>query len=48
MNHCQLNKVCWVLATLFALCLVTACGQKGDLYHPDEQQSSLSVIPSLT
>jgi predicted small lipoprotein YifL len=27
---------------LFALSQVVSCGQKGDLYLPDEQQSSIS------
>lgn len=36
-----------LLICLFMLVMLSACGQKGDLYHSDdEQQSSLVIIPS--
>jgi predicted small lipoprotein YifL len=36
---CRFKNLYCLLAVLFALCLVSACGQKGDLYLPDEQQA---------
>jgi predicted small lipoprotein YifL len=36
------GKIVRLLMLLFVLSQVIACGQKGDLYLPDEQQSSLS------
>lgn len=35
-----------ILAVMFALLVtaaVTACGQKGDLYHPEEKQFAAAV-----
>lgn len=46
MYHSRLKTVYGIIAILFALSLVCACGQKGDLYLPDEQQSSLSKYSS--
>jgi len=46
MYHSRLKTVFGLIAMLFALSLVCACGQKGDLYLPDEQQSSLTKYPS--
>ena len=34
-------KTIRLLMLIFALSLVAACGQKGKLYLPDEQQSSI-------
>ncbi len=42
MSISQSRKIVWLFFILIALVLTSACGQKGDLYHPDEKQSSLS------
>jgi hypothetical protein len=36
------GKTISLLMLLFALSQVVSCGQKGDLYLPDEQQSSIT------
>ncbi len=38
------GKTISLLMLLFALSQVVSCGQKGDLYLPDEQQSSISPV----
>ena len=38
------GKTISLLMLLFALSQVVSCGQKGDLYLPDEQQSSVSPV----
>jgi len=44
----MLGRICGktfsLLTLLFALSQVASCGQKGDLYHPDEQQSSIAPV----
>ena len=31
------NRIWWLLISVYML--LAACGQKGDLYHPDDKQS---------
>lgn len=40
MFPCSIKKFCYLSIILFSLGLVSACGQKGDLYHPDEKPSA--------
>jgi hypothetical protein len=42
MFPCHIKKACYLLLILSALSLVSACGQKGDLYLPDEQEQQFS------
>ena len=40
----QSRRIIWLLLSISLVLFLSACGQKGDLYHPDEeQQSSLSI-----
>lgn len=41
------GKTISLLMLVFALSQVVSCGQKGDLYLPDEQQSSISPVASF-
>ena len=41
------GKITGLLILLFVLSQVTACGQKGKLYLPDEQQSSILTVTLL-
>ena len=43
MSFSQAGKILWLLLFLSVLMFTPACGQKGDLYHPGEKQSSLSI-----
>jgi len=43
---CRFKNLYCLLAVLFALCLVSACGQKGDLYLSDEQQALSNYYPT--
>ena len=38
------GKTIGLLILLLALSQVASCGQKGKLYHPDEQQSSIAPV----
>jgi predicted small lipoprotein YifL len=46
MPSCSCGKIIRLLMLLFVLSQVVSCGQKGKLYLPDEQQSSL--IPATS
>jgi hypothetical protein len=35
------GKIRLLLVSIFMLFLLSACGQKGELYHPEEKQSSV-------
>ncbi len=38
-----MSKTIWLLISLLiASCLISACGQKGDLYMPDEEKKEQS------
>ncbi len=39
------GTLCWVFVIGLLLGSLSACGQKGDLYLPDAQQSSLDQSP---
>ena len=39
--HCRAQYLLWAVIAIFGSgSLLSACGQKGDLYMPDEQEQS--------
>jgi predicted small lipoprotein YifL len=36
-----------ITLTLIVMTILSGCGQKGDLYHPEEQQSALAHIGAM-
>ena len=37
------GKIGLLLVSILMLFVLSACGQKGDLYHPDEKQSAVDT-----
>ena len=40
----QSRRIIWLLLSICLMLFLSACGQKGDLYHPDEEQQSSLFI----
>jgi predicted small lipoprotein YifL len=45
MRPCQPRWIKYLFITVAILVGLSACGQKGDLYHREDKQSSIESVP---